>query len=168
MNPQSPKTLELDTEELIQAAIDNNEGIIASNGAFSTTTGERNSRSPNDRFIVKESSTENSIDWGDVNKPFNEDKFNGLWHKVESYLSERETYISNIHVGAHEEHYLPVKVTTETAWHSLFARLIFICPNNHVKPTLTSFWHVVSEPHIHLWTFGSVQTDTQRRQGASD
>ncbi len=130
MNSHPSNSLELDTEELIQAAIDNNEGIIASNGAFSTTTGERNSRSPNDRFIVKESSTENSIDWGDVNKPFNEDKFNGLWHKVESYLSGRETYISNIHVGAHEEHYLPVKVTTETAWHSLFARLIFICPND--------------------------------------
>ena len=143
IDPQSLKSLELDTEELIQAAIDNNEGIIASNGAFSTTTGERNSRSPNDRFIVKESSTENSIDWGDVNKPFNEDKFNGLWHKVESYLSERETYISNIHVGAHEEHYLPVKVTTETAWHSLFARLIFICPNdfNHKKK---DEWEILS------------------------
>ena len=101
IHPQSTNARELDSEELIQAAIDNNEGIIASNGAFSTTTGERSSRSPNDRFIVKESSTEHLIDWGDVNKPFNEDKFNSLWHKVESYLSERETYLSHVHVGAH-------------------------------------------------------------------
>ena len=88
MNPQSSKSLELDTEELIKAAIDNNEGIIANNGAFSTTTGERTSRSPNDRFIVKESSTENSIDWGDVNKPFNEDKFNDIKPLLETMGSD--------------------------------------------------------------------------------
>ena len=57
-----------------QPAIQNNEGVIASNGALTTQTGSRTGRSPNDRFIVKESSTENDIDWGVINKPFEESK----------------------------------------------------------------------------------------------
>ena len=86
--------LELTTEELIQSAVDNNEGVIASNGAFSTSTGKRTGRSPNDRFIVQEPGTDNLIDWGEVNKPFDEDKFDLLWNKVESYLAERNRYSS--------------------------------------------------------------------------
>ena len=90
---------ELSNEELISAAIKNKEGIIASNGALTTQTGSRTGRSPNDRFIVKEASTQNDIDWGPINKPFDEDKFNLLWNKVENYLDSKETYISHVHVG---------------------------------------------------------------------
>ena len=97
-------SLELTTEELIKAAVDNDEGIIASNGAFSTNTGKRTGRSPNDRFIVKEPGTDNLIDWGEVNKPFDEDKFDLLWNKVESYLAEKNRYLSKVHVGSHDEH----------------------------------------------------------------
>ena len=145
MNNQS-QTLEplvLSNEELIKAAIDNNEGVIASNGAFSTTTGERTGRSPNDRFIVKESGTHNLIDWGEINKPFDENKFDQLWDKVESYLTDSNCYSSNVHVGSHKEHYLPVKVTTETAWHSFFARLIFVCPDIY-NPSSKEEWEIIS------------------------
>ena len=140
---QTSQVLELSTEELIQAAVDNREGVIASNGAFSTTTGQRTGRSPNDRFIVQEPSTDALIDWGEINKPFKEDKFDALWNKVESYLAENNRYISNVHVGSHHEHYLPVKVTTETAWHSLFARLIFVCPPNY-NPSNKKEWQIIS------------------------
>ena len=119
---------ELSNEELISAAIKNKEGIIASNGALTTQTGSRTGRSPNDRFIVKEASTQNDIDWGPINKPFDEDKFNLLWSKVENYLDSKETYISHVHVGSHDDHYLPIKVRTETAWHGLFSKLIFVVP----------------------------------------
>ena len=117
--------LKLSNEELIAAAVENGEGIIASNGALATNTGERTGRSPDDRFIVDEPGTTKLIDWGEVNKPFEENKFDTLWDKVEGYLSENDRYVSSVHVGSHAEHYLPVKITTETAWHSFFARLIF-------------------------------------------
>tara|TARA_X000000950_G_scaffold266631_1_gene342334 strand:+ start:1725 stop:3272 length:1548 start_codon:yes stop_codon:yes gene_type:complete len=120
--------LKLSNEELIAAAVENGEGIIASNGALATTTGERTGRSPDDRFIVDEPGTTKLIDWGEVNKPFEENKFDMLWDKVKGYLSENDRYVSSVHVGSHAEHYLPVKITTETAWHSFFARLIFVCP----------------------------------------
>ena len=135
--------LELSNEELIKTALDNNEGVIASNGAFSTSTGQRTGRSPNDRFIVQEASTDHLIDWGEINKPFSEDKFDLLWNKVETYLAEKNSYISKVHVGSHVEHYLPVKVTTETAWHSLFARLIFVCTDNF-NPSSKQEWQIIS------------------------
>ena len=85
-NDQSALTKEfsLSAQELLDKAIENGEGIIASNGALSVETGERTGRSPNDRFIVKEPSTEDLIDWGEINKPFEVDAFNMLWDKVHS------------------------------------------------------------------------------------
>ena len=145
MNNQSPiaAALELTNEELISAAVKNGEGVIASNGALSTVTGERTGRSPNDRYIVKEPGTDDLIDWGEVNKPFEEDKFNSLWDKIEGYLAEKDRYISHVHVGSHPDHYLPVKVTTETAWHSFFARLIFVCVEKY-NPINKQEWQILS------------------------
>ena len=145
MNNHTPiaAALELTNEELISAAVENGEGVIASNGALSTVTGERTGRSPNDRYIVKEPGTDDLIDWGEVNKPFEEDKFNSLWEKVEGYLAEKDRYISHVHVGSHPDHYLPVKVTTETAWHSFFARLIFVCVEKY-NPINKQEWQILS------------------------
>ena len=145
MNNHTPiaAALELTNEELISAAVENGEGVIASNGALSTVTGERTGRSPNDRYIVKEPGTDDLIDWGEVNKPFEEDKFNSLWDKIEGYLAEKDRYISHVHVGSHPDHYLPVKVTTETAWHSFFARLIFVCVEKY-NPINKQEWQILS------------------------
>ena len=120
---------ELNTEDLIQAAIENGEGAIASNGALSLETGARTGRSPNDRFIVKEDSTSQLIDWGDINKPFDAEKFSRLWDKVDVYLAEKNRYLSKVHVGAHQDHYIPVNVIAESASHSMFSKLIFISPD---------------------------------------
>ena len=133
----------LNNEKLIAHAVKNNEGIIASNGAFATSTGTRTGRSPNDRFIVDEPSTSSLIDWGEINKPFSSEKFDLLWDKVDNYLSNRNRYISHLHVGSHQEHYLPIKVTTETAWHGLFARLIFVVPNEF-NPSKKEEWEILS------------------------
>ena len=131
------------SEDLIVEAVRNNEGIIASNGAFSTSTGERTGRSPNDRFIVQEATTSDLIDWGDINKPFESNKFDLLWDKVETYLTKKNRYVSHLHVGSHEDHYLPIKVTTETAWHGLFARLIFVVPDQY-NPSNKQEWEILS------------------------
>ena len=130
-------------EELIAEAVKNNEGIIASNGAFSATTGARTGRSPNDRFIVDEPTTSDLIDWGEINKPFDSQKFDLLWDKVENYLTAKNRYTSYLHVGSHQDHYLPIKVTTETAWHGLFARLIFVVPKEY-NPSKKEEWQILS------------------------
>ncbi|NCW38318.1 MAG: phosphoenolpyruvate carboxykinase (ATP), partial [Proteobacteria bacterium] len=78
-----------------------------------------------------------------INKPFNSQKFDLLWDKVEDYLSKRNRYTSQLHVGSHEDHYLPIKVTTEAAWHGLFARLIFVVPQEY-NPSKKEEWEILS------------------------
>ena len=148
-NDQSALTNEfsLSAQELLDKAIENGEGIVASNGALSVETGERTGRSPNDRFIVKEPSTEDLIDWGEINKPFEANAFNLLWDKVHSYLAEKDRYKSNVHVGSHDEHYIPINITTETAWHNMFSQLIFVCPDEF-NPKEKQCWEILSAPNF--------------------
>jgi phosphoenolpyruvate carboxykinase (ATP) len=86
IQPNTSEDLYLTNEELIQEAINNDEGVIASNGAFSTSTGERTGRSPNDRFIVKEAGTKNLIDWGEINKPYEQQKLRGILYFLDLFL----------------------------------------------------------------------------------
>ena len=108
----------LTSAELIQRALERGEGILDKNGALVVQTGKRTGRSPNDRFIVKEPSSENDIDWGKVNKPFDSEKFDALWERVDAYLSTQEHFLSHLQVGSDPEHALPLEVRTQTAWRS--------------------------------------------------
>ena len=134
-------------DELIEESLSRKEGEIAANGALLVKTGKRTGRSPLDRFIVKDETTASDVDWSDVNKPFDQDKFSALWEKVERYLSEKDTFVSDLHVGEHSEFYVPVTIKTEWAWHNLFGRQMFIRPDDF-NTNSKDVWQVMSAPEF--------------------
>lgn len=133
----------LSTDELIAKAIERNEGVEASNGALAVQTGARTGRSPKDRFIVDDAITHDTVDWGSVNQAINKQAFDSLWHKACEHLSERDSFASSLHVGAHDEHYLPVEVVTEFAWHSVFVRNLFERPSQY-NPKAKKPWTILN------------------------
>ncbi len=134
----------LDSNALVAKAILKNEGELTSNGALCVTTGHRTGRSPLDRYIVEESSTKADIEWGKVNRCFDEEKFNRLWQRVSDYLSSQDEYfISHLHVGEDPQYYLPVEVKTETAWQCLFGRNLFVRTDNY-NPSDKPEWQILN------------------------
>ncbi len=115
---------------LYEEAVRRGEGVVAKGGAFVVHTGLHTGRSAKDKFIVREPSSEDNIAWGAVNKPMRPEVFDALRTRMIEALAEREVFVQDCWAGADPAHRLGVRVITETAWHSLFARNMFIAPDD--------------------------------------
>ena len=138
---------DLSVEALVKHAVDNKEGVLAANKALQVVTGKRTGRSPKDRFIVKEPSSEKNIDWGPVNQAVSPEIFNALWKRASDYLNTKDSYVSHLHVAADDKYYLPVKVCTELAWHNLFTKQLFIRPDVY-NPAKKPEWTILCTPYF--------------------
>jgi phosphoenolpyruvate carboxykinase (ATP) len=111
----------LSAAELYEAALLRREGRLTRDGALSCTTGTHTGRSPKDKFIVQDATTDPHVHWGEVNRPMTPSAFEALDEDIAEYLRNRDVYIQDLAGGADPDFQLPVRVITEQAWHSLFA-----------------------------------------------
>ena len=139
----------LNTPALYEQAIRRREGIIAHLGPLVVHTGHHTGRSPNDKFIVQEPTTEQDIWWGKVNNSFLPENFDKLHRRMELYLQAQDLYVQDCFVGASPKHRMPIRIITENAWHSLFARNMFIqATPEELKKHLPEFT-LIAVPSFH-------------------
>lgn len=138
----------LGAAELYEHVIRRDEGQLNAFGPLMVRTGRFTGRTPKDKFIVREPGSESRI-WWEGNRPFAPDDFDRLHGRVADYLKGRDLFVQDCYVGADPEYRRSVRVITEMAWHSLFARNLFIplAPGEHFDsdPDFT----VISAPHFH-------------------
>ncbi|MDE1726249.1 MAG: phosphoenolpyruvate carboxykinase (ATP) [Thaumarchaeota archaeon] len=120
----------LQVKNLTDLIIGKNEGLLTANNAISVKTGKYTGRSPDDRFIVDNEQTHDTVDWGKINHPFPEDKFDKLFEKMKRHLEAKEIFVFDGFVGADPEHRLSIRIITDHAWQNLFVRQLFIRPSS--------------------------------------
>src|SRR5690625_3850018 len=140
------KYVNLSTAQLIEHALARGEGTLTADGALVVSTGKYTGRSPSDKFVVKDPSYEHKIDWGSVNQPVSPEVFDRLYHRVEAYLQGRSVYVFDGFAGADPDYRLPIRVTTEFAYHNLFARTMFLVPTAEQLVDHVPEFEVLSAP----------------------
>ena len=136
----------LSTAALYEAAVRDGEGMIAADGPLVVSTGTHTGRSPRDKFIVREPSTEPSIWWGEVNKPITEEHYDRLRARLMAYVADRRLYSQDLFIGAHPKHRRSLRVYTETAWASVFARNLFRRPAPDDLKSFTPNFTIIDVP----------------------
>ncbi len=115
----------LATAALYEEAVFRGEGSVAHAGPFVVNTGKHTARAAADKFIVREQTTENHVWWGQYNRPFNPDNFSVLLTRLQGYLQGRDVFVQDCFAGSDTDARMPIRIVTEKAWHSLFARTMF-------------------------------------------
>src|SRR5688572_19405827 len=135
--------------ELMKAAARRDEGEFAATGPFVAVTKPHTGRSPNDKFVVKEPSSEGDVDWGKVNQPFASEKYDVLLADVRAYLSGRdELFVEDLYCGADPSYRLSVRYISPNAWHMAFVRNMFIRPELTELATFDPNFTVLHAPEF--------------------
>ncbi len=116
----------LPPEALYEEIVFRGEGRIVNQGPVVVRSGKHTARAAQDKYIVREPSTEGDIWWGEHNRPYSRVMFEGLFARLQGFVQGRDLFVQDGYAGAHPEYRLPVRIITEYAWHSLFARNMFI------------------------------------------
>jgi phosphoenolpyruvate carboxykinase (ATP) len=116
----------LPTASLYEEIVFRGEARISHLGPVVVSTGKHTARAAADKFIVQEHSTENHVWWGEYNRPFSGDKFSALLTRMQGFLQNRDVFVQDCYAGADPDYRLPIRIVSEKAWHSLFARNMFM------------------------------------------
>jgi phosphoenolpyruvate carboxykinase (ATP) len=140
---------------LVEMAVRRGEAVLAAEGPLVCETGQHTGRSPNDKFVVKDPATDADIWWGDVNKPFEREKFDALLARAKEYLKGKDLFVFDGYAGADPRYRINVRVITDDAWRNLFARNMFIREED--PAVLAGF-----EPNFTVVNVANFDADPQR------
>jgi len=149
LDPRGKIHWNLIAPELMLCAARRGEGEFAARGPFVAVTSPHTGRSPNDKFVVKEPSSENDVDWGKVNQPYEADKYATLLADVREYLNAREElFVEDLYCGADANYGLSVRYVSPNAWHMAFVRNMFIRPDFTELATFDPNFTVLHAPEF--------------------
>ena len=134
------------TAQLYEDALRADEGELAAAGPLVVRTGTHTGRSPQDKFIVDEPGSSGKIWWGEVNRPISEAHYDRLRARLVAYCAERDLYAQDCHIGAHPAHRRSLRVYTETAWASIFARNLFRRPTSEALAAFEPNFTIICVP----------------------
>ena len=132
--------------KLILQTLLRGEGVLTSQGALAIETGRFTGRSPKDRFLVKDSNTAATVDWGDINQPMSPENFHCLLNDVQRHLEGKSVFVKDAAIGSDERYRVPVRVVAEKAWSSLFVDNMFIRLTDEERWVSDPEWHVICAP----------------------
>ncbi len=137
----------LGTAPLVEAALANEEGILAKNGPLVVKTGAHTGRSAKDKFIVRDAETENSIWWGKTNVPIDSAHFSALKEDFIAALGGKDKlYVADLFGGSQPEHRVNVRVINELAWHNLFIRTLLVRPTQEELGSFVPEYTIIDLP----------------------
>jgi phosphoenolpyruvate carboxykinase (ATP) len=139
----------LSSPALYEEAVRRREGLVAHLGPLVVRTGHHTGRSPNDKFIVREPSSQDNIWWGDVNRAFDPESFDQLYARLLAYLQLKDVFVQDCFAGADPQYQIRIRVITESAWHSLFARNMFIQAESDQYADFVPDFTIINTPRFH-------------------
>ncbi len=139
----------LSIDDYYREALYRKEGVKSAHGALVVLSGERTARSANDKFIVRESGSENDISWGEYNVPYDAEDFERVFARLREFLVGKDLFIQDGIAGASPAHQIPVRVISTWAWHGLFTRNMFITEEEVIgKDDFRPGFTVISVPEF--------------------
>ena len=139
LRPRQAVHRDLVPAELCERAIRRNEALLTEHGALAARTGLFTGRAAEDKYIVDEPESSKNVWWGEVNRRLSPEHFERLRADLIEDLAGRELFVQDVWAGADPDYRLPVRVITTSAWHSLFARNMFIVPESDGAVAGTGF-----------------------------
>ncbi|QRF65159.1 phosphoenolpyruvate carboxykinase [Ponticoccus alexandrii] len=130
---------------LIEAALKRGEGTLGKGGAFLVTTGKYTGRSPQDKFVVRTPSVEDTI-WWENNQPMDPDAFDRLYDDMIAHMKGKDLYVQDLTGGADPQNAIDVRVVTELAWHNLFIRHMLRRPDREDLDRFTADYTIINCP----------------------
>ncbi|MGD8555112.1 MAG: phosphoenolpyruvate carboxykinase (ATP) [Anaerolineales bacterium] len=151
----------LPPESLYEEITFRREGKITHRGPVVVTTGKHTARAAGDKFVVRDANSEGHVWWGEYNLPFTAEKFEQLHTRLQGFLQGKDVFVQDCFAGADPEYQMPIRIITEHAWHSLFARNMFLTPKS-----LEAFrYHVPEFTIICAPSFKALETIDTTRTG---